>query len=75
MKTDTIKMTELPELVSVYASSNFDPSEMRGLIELIERQTDYIQKRFWKMADERKTEIAFQREAWAIARREYEASL
>lgn len=75
MITNTVKMAELPELVGAYAASDFDPNQMRRLIELIERQTDFIQKRFWKMVDERKDEIEFQRNAWAIARQEYEASL
>lgn len=50
------KMTiaELPEAVDAYAASGFDPEAMRGLMDLLEQQTDYYQKRFWKMADERK---------------------
>ena len=75
MITDTVKMAELPELVGAYAASDFDPKQMRRLIELIERQTDYIQNRFWKMVDERKAEIEFQRNAWRIVREEYEASI
>jgi hypothetical protein len=56
MYTDTVKMAELPELVGAYASSDFNPDQMRPLMDLIQRQTDYIQKRFWKMVDERKAE-------------------
>jgi hypothetical protein len=51
MYTDKMTIAELPEAVQVYASSGFDPNKMRPLMELIQKQTDYYQKRFWKMAD------------------------
>ena len=61
MNTNTIKTAELSEAVKAFASSGFDADEMRPLMELMERQTDYIQKRFWKMVDERKAEIELNR--------------
>ena len=52
--TYTTKMTmnELPEAVEAYAASGFDPEAMRPLMELLEKQTDYYQGRFWALADE-----------------------
>jgi hypothetical protein len=47
----TVKTTELNEAVAAFADSGFDAQAMRPLMELIEGQTDYIQKRFWKMVD------------------------
>lgn len=58
MPTNTLKMAELQEAVDFYASVDFDPNQARPLMELVERQTDYIQKRFWKMADEAKAASA-----------------
>lgn len=55
---NTLKMAELQEAVDFYASVDFDPNQARPLMELVERQTDYIQKRFWKMADEAKAASA-----------------
>ena len=52
----TIKTTEINEAVEAFASSGFDANEMRSLMDLIEVQTDYVQKRFWKLADEAKAE-------------------
>jgi hypothetical protein len=54
MYTNTLKMAELQEAVDFYASVDFDPNQARPLMELLQAQTDYIQKRFWKMADEAK---------------------
>lgn len=47
------KMTiaELPEAVEAFASMDFDPNQARPLMDLIQEQTDYFQKRFWKMVD------------------------
>jgi 6-phosphogluconate dehydrogenase len=54
MNTNTLKMAELQEAVDFYASVDFDPNQARPLMDLLQAQTDYIQKRFWKMADEAK---------------------
>ena len=56
--TNTIKMAELQEAVDFYASTGFDPDQARPLMDLLQAQTDYIQKRFWKMADEAKAQTA-----------------
>jgi hypothetical protein len=50
----TLKTTEIEEAVAAFANAGFDADAMRPLMSLIEGQTDYIQKRFWKLADERK---------------------
>jgi hypothetical protein len=73
MKT-TLKTSEIPEAVAAFAASGFDTDEMRSLMTLVENQSEYVQKRFWKLVDERKAEIRYQREAWTIAIKEYEAS-
>jgi predicted Zn-dependent protease len=49
-----IKTTELPEAVQAYVASGYDPSAMSDLMDLLQEQTDYIQKRFWKMVDSTK---------------------
>lgn len=51
---NTLKTTEINEAVAAFASSGFDADEMRPLMNLIEGQTEYIQKRFWKLVDEAK---------------------
>jgi fructose 1,6-bisphosphatase len=57
MKT-TLKTSEIPEAVAAFAASGFDTDEMRSLMTLVENQSDYVQKRFWKMADEAKAKAA-----------------
>jgi len=49
--TNKMTLSELPEAVEVYANSGFDPNAMRPLMNLLQEQTDYIQNRFWRMAD------------------------
>jgi predicted Zn-dependent protease len=44
-------MAELPDAVAMYAASGYDPEASRPLLDLIEAQTDYYQKRFWTLAD------------------------
>jgi hypothetical protein len=63
MYTDTIKTTELAEAVQAFADGGYDGQAMRPLMELLERQTDYIQKRFWKMVDQKLEEESAQLEA------------
>ncbi len=48
---NTLKTTEIEEAVSAFVASGFDPDAMRPLMKLIEGQTDYVQKRFWKLVD------------------------
>jgi hypothetical protein len=50
--TEKMTIAELPEAVQVYAAANFDPRDARPLMELLFKQTDYIQKRFFKMAED-----------------------
>lgn len=47
------KMTiaELTEAVQAFAAADFDAEAMRPLMDLVESQTDYYQKRFWNMVD------------------------
>jgi hypothetical protein len=47
----TLKTYELYEAVQAFADSGFDAEAMRPLMELIEGQTDYMQKRFWNLVD------------------------
>ena len=49
--TNTLKTTEIAEAVHAFALSGFDAQAMRPLMELVEAQTDYVQKRFWKLVD------------------------
>lgn len=67
--TYTTKMTmnELPEAVEAYAASGFDPEAMRPLMELLEKQTDYYQGRFWALADATQKEEAAEYSYFAAA--------
>jgi len=56
--TTKMKMAELPEAVQAYADAGFDPQAMRSLMDLLQEQTQFIQDRFWKMADERQAQLA-----------------
>jgi len=49
--TNTLKTNEIWEAVAAFEASGFDPEAMRPLMELIESQTEYVQKRFWKLVD------------------------
>ena len=71
----TLKTTEIAEAVAAFAATGFDADEMRSLMTLVENQSEYVQKRFWKLVDERKAEIRFQREAWRTVRLQYEAGI
>ena len=46
-----VKTTEIEEAAQAFVDSGFDADAMRPLMELMENQTDYIQKRFWKLVD------------------------
>lgn len=47
-----LKTTEIQEAADAFISSGYDIEQMRNLINLIEAQTDYVQKRFWKLVDQ-----------------------
>ena len=49
--TNTLKKNELDEAVAAFAASGFDADAMRPLMNLIEGQSDWIQKRFWSLVD------------------------
>jgi hypothetical protein len=49
--TTTLKVRELEEAVAAFAASGFDAEAMRPLMELIEGQSDWVQKRFWSLVD------------------------
>lgn len=46
-----LSLKELPEAVRAFADADFDHNRMRSLMDLIQAQTPYIQKRFWKLSD------------------------
>ena len=48
---NTLKTTEIAEAAQVFIESGCDAQAMRPLMELLEAQTDYVQKRFWKIVD------------------------
>lgn len=50
-----MKMAEIPEAVQAYADAGFDPRAMRPLMDLLQQQTDFIQKMFWQEVDDRKS--------------------
>lgn len=47
-----LKTTEIAEAAQVYINSGYDTEGLRNLINLIEAQTEYVQKRFWKLVDQ-----------------------
>lgn len=51
MITSRMKIAELNEAVQVYVNAKQLGLEMPALMELLQKQTDYYQKRFWKLAD------------------------
>jgi hypothetical protein len=50
--TNILKTTEIAEAAQVFIQSGYDADEMRNLMNLLENQTDYVQKRFWKIVDQ-----------------------
>jgi len=53
-KTSKVTLKELPELLDAYlsfktAGDNFN--SMRSLMNLLQEQTPFIQKRFWALVD------------------------
>ena len=59
MKESKLKTTEVRDAAQAFIAAGFDSDKMRSLMNLVQRQTPYIQKRFWKIVDEAKalTEI------------------
>ena len=51
MQTEKMTIAELTEAVQVYVGAKKQGVEMPALMELLQKQTDYYQKRFWKLAD------------------------
>jgi hypothetical protein len=49
--TSKITLKELPDAVRAFADADFDADRMRTLMNLLQEQTPYIQKRFWKLSD------------------------
>jgi hypothetical protein len=47
-----LKTSEIAEAARVFIESGYDVEGLRSLIELVEDQTDYVQKRFWKIVDQ-----------------------
>lgn len=51
MNAARLKTTEIQEAAQVFINSGFNADEMRPLMNLISWQTEYVQKRFWKIVD------------------------
>lgn len=49
MIKDKMLLAELPEAVATFAASGYDPDAMRPLMDLLQKQTDYYQGRFWTL--------------------------
>jgi len=47
----TLKTTEIAEAAQVFVESGCDANAMRSLMDLLQEQTEYVQKRFWKLVD------------------------
>jgi hypothetical protein len=56
MNAARLKSTEIQEVAQAYIESGFNTDEMRPLMNLMSWQTDYIQKRFWKIVDTAKAQ-------------------
>ena len=48
---NTLKTTEIAEAAQVFIENGCDPQGMGPLMELLAAQTEYVQKRFWKIVD------------------------
>lgn len=51
MNAARLKNTEVEEAAQAFISSGFNADDMRALMDLMSVQTDYVQKRFWKIVD------------------------
>lgn len=51
MENQKMLISELNEAVQVYVNAKQLGLEMPALMQLLQKQTDYYQKRFWKLAD------------------------
>lgn len=52
MTAKPVTLKELPELVDTYVTFKTEGIDISRLMNLIQDQTRYIEKRFWKLADE-----------------------
>lgn len=50
-KTEIVRLAELEELVASYLTFKRAGWDFMPIMNLIQNQTRYIQKRFWKLAD------------------------
>jgi hypothetical protein len=50
-----LKTNELDEAAQAFADSGFDADAMRPLMNLVENQSDWIQKRFWNLVDSKQS--------------------
>ena len=46
-----LKTTEIAEAAQVFIENNCDIRQMGPLMDLLAAQTEYVQKRFWKIVD------------------------
>ena len=51
MTQSKMTIAELNDAVQAYVTAKQRGNEMPALMELLQQQTDYYQKRFWKLAD------------------------
>lgn len=51
MNAKPVTLKELPELVDTYVAFKTEGIDISRLMNLIQDQTRYIEKRFWKLAD------------------------
>jgi hypothetical protein len=56
MKEARLKTTEIQDAAQAYIASGFNADAMRPLMNLMSWQTDYVQKRFWKIVDAARAE-------------------
>lgn len=55
MKNAKMTISELPEAAAMFAASGYDADSMRSLMDLLQDQTEYYQKRFWTLIDAMKS--------------------
>ena len=51
MNAARLKTTEIQEAAQAFIASGFNADDMRPLMNLMSWQTNYVQKRFWKIVD------------------------
>jgi hypothetical protein len=60
MLENRIKTTQIKYAADAYIASGYDADKMRDLMNLLQIQTPYIQKRFWKIVDTHARNWAFE---------------